>query len=66
MSPTSAAAQKTASHPSLRDRLKDASLLRAQCYSDGAWIGDGEIAVTNPATGETLASVPRFSTDEAT
>ncbi|WP_375398171.1 NAD-dependent succinate-semialdehyde dehydrogenase [uncultured Sphingomonas sp.] len=38
--------------------LGDAALLRGQCYVDGAWVGEGSIAVTDPATGETLASVP--------
>ena len=42
-------------------QLKDASLLKQACYINGAWVGadDGAtIAVTNPATGETIASVP--------
>ncbi len=46
-------------------KLNDTSLLKSQCFVNGAWVGDGEIAVTNPATGETLASVPRFGTREA-
>jgi len=39
MSPTAAARPSQAPAPSLRDRLKDASLLREQCYIDGAWTG---------------------------
>ena len=39
MSPTAAARSSQASAPSLRDRLKDPSLLRDRCYIDGAWIG---------------------------
>jgi hypothetical protein len=36
MTPTAAAARATpSSAPSLRDRLKDPSLLREQCYIDG-------------------------------
>ncbi|HJW25955.1 MAG TPA: NAD-dependent succinate-semialdehyde dehydrogenase [Rhodocyclaceae bacterium] len=41
--------------------LKDPALLRQACYIDGAWVGadSGEaITVTNPATGETVATVP--------
>ena len=38
--------------------LKDVALLREQCFFDGAWIGAGSIPVTDPANGETLASVP--------
>ncbi len=40
-------------------------LLRSQCYVDGRWIGGADVAVTNPATGQTIASVPRFGADEA-
>ncbi|MBI1238741.1 MAG: succinate-semialdehyde dehydrogenase [Alphaproteobacteria bacterium] len=41
--------------------LKDASLLKEDCYVNGAWVGaasGARFAVTNPATGETLANVP--------
>ena len=47
--------------------LKDPTLLRQACYIDGAWVAadSGEtIAVTNPATGETIASVPRCGAAE--
>jgi succinate-semialdehyde dehydrogenase/glutarate-semialdehyde dehydrogenase len=47
--------------------LKDAALLREQCYIDGAWADadSGQtIAVTNPATGETIAHVPKMGTAE--
>ncbi len=41
--------------------LKDPSLLREQCFIDGQWLGaDQVIAVTNPATGQTVAKVPRL------
>ena len=40
--------------------LSDAALLRDQCYIDGDWIGTGETPVTDPATGATLALVPRL------
>jgi succinate-semialdehyde dehydrogenase/glutarate-semialdehyde dehydrogenase len=42
--------------------LADARLFREACYVDGAWItagAGGSIDVDNPATGETLGSVPR-------
>jgi succinate-semialdehyde dehydrogenase/glutarate-semialdehyde dehydrogenase len=48
-------------------KLKDPSLLRQQCYVDGAWCNadSGEtIDVTNPATGEVLGTVPKMGTDE--
>lgn len=47
--------------------LKDSSLFHEQCYVDGAWAGadSGEtIPVTNPATGETLGSVPKMGAAE--
>ena len=47
--------------------LKDASLLRQQCYIDGAWCDadSGEtIPVTNPATGEVLGTVPKMGAAE--
>ncbi|MFQ5466580.1 MAG: NADP-dependent succinate-semialdehyde dehydrogenase [Kiloniellaceae bacterium] len=48
-------------------RLKDGDLFRQQAFIDGAWVsadqGDS-FAVTNPATGETLGSVPRMGTEE--
>src|SRR5206468_12407278 len=52
--------------PSLRDRLKDPSLLRDRCYIDGAWIGTPANPVTNPVNGVELAKVPKMSTAEAT
>jgi succinate-semialdehyde dehydrogenase/glutarate-semialdehyde dehydrogenase len=47
--------------------LKDPSLLRQQCFIAGQWCGaDGgaTISVTNPATGETLGSVPKMGAAE--
>ena len=47
--------------------LKDPSLLRQQCYVDGAWIdadAGGTKAVTNPATGGTLGTVPNLGVAE--
>ena len=48
-------------------QLKDMSLFRQQCYIDGAWADadDGAtIEVTNPATGETLGTVPKMGANE--
>lgn len=45
--------------------LTDAALLREQCFIDGRWVGAGTIAVTDPATGDVLASVPQLGVDEA-
>jgi len=48
-------------------KLKDASLFREQCYVDGAWIdagGGATLAVRNPATHETLGTVPKLGEQE--
>ena len=37
------------------------SLLRKQCYIDGAWVGEPALSVTNPATGAEIAKVPLMS-----
>src|SRR5215510_8205425 len=47
--------------------LKDPKLFRDQCYLDGAWTGADSkksFAVRNPATGETLGSVPDLGAAE--
>jgi succinate-semialdehyde dehydrogenase/glutarate-semialdehyde dehydrogenase len=48
-------------------QLKDPSLLHAQCYIDGQWVDADSCAmldVRNPATGETLGTVPRMGAGE--
>jgi succinate-semialdehyde dehydrogenase/glutarate-semialdehyde dehydrogenase len=48
-------------------KLKDPTLLRQQAYVAGAWIDadDGStVAVTNPANGEQIGTVPMCGTDE--
>jgi succinate-semialdehyde dehydrogenase/glutarate-semialdehyde dehydrogenase len=47
--------------------LKDPQLFRSQCYIDGAWLaadGGKTITVRNPATGETLGTVPQMGSAE--
>lgn len=47
--------------------LKDAALLRQQCYIDGEWLdadSKATFAVTNPASGRGLGQVPKMSTGE--
>src|SRR5271169_2576000 len=47
--------------------LKDPKLFRQQCYVNGEWVdalNRGTIPVTNPATGETLGTVPRMGAEE--
>src|SRR6201992_3518326 len=66
MTPTAAARASQSSASSLRDRLKDPSLLREQCYIDGVWVGPTASPVPNPVNGVELAKVPRMSTAEAT
>lgn len=44
-------------------QLKDASLFRQQAYVDGAWIdadSGATVKVDNPATGETLGTIPKL------
>jgi succinate-semialdehyde dehydrogenase/glutarate-semialdehyde dehydrogenase len=48
-------------------KLNDPSLLRQQCFINGQWLDadDGStIAVTNPATGETVGHVPHMGAKE--
>ncbi|AVS63052.1 NADP-dependent succinate-semialdehyde dehydrogenase I [Paracidovorax avenae] len=49
-------------------KLKNPGLLREQAYLDGRWVDaddGGTIDVTNPATGATVARVPRMGAAEA-
>ncbi len=49
-------------------KLKNPGLLREQAYLDGRWVDaddGGTIDVTNPATGDTVARVPRMGAAEA-
>src|SRR5436309_15422165 len=66
MSPTAAARTSTPSASSLRDRLKEPSLLRERRYIDGAWTGTPANPVTNPVNGVELAKVPKMGTAETT
>ena len=48
-------------------RISDESLLKTQAYIDGQWVDadSGEtLAVTNPATGETIAEIAKCGTAE--
>ncbi len=45
--------------------LNDPTLLRPQCLIGGEWSGAPVDPVENPATGEVIASVPRFGAAEA-
>ncbi|WCE09644.1 MULTISPECIES: NADP-dependent succinate-semialdehyde dehydrogenase [Pseudomonas] len=47
--------------------LQDASLFRQQAYVDGAWIdadSGATVSVDNPATGETLGTIPKLGRAE--
>jgi succinate-semialdehyde dehydrogenase/glutarate-semialdehyde dehydrogenase len=47
--------------------IKDKALLRQQCYIDGQWVNADSgktIDVTNPATGEVLATIPNMGAAE--
>ncbi|MET0314193.1 MAG: aldehyde dehydrogenase family protein, partial [Hansschlegelia sp.] len=48
------------------DGLRDPSLLVSQAYVDGAFIGEGTAAVTDPATGELVGRVPDLGAEAAT
>ena len=48
-------------------QLKDQKLFRQQCYIDGAWVGadsGATIPVKDPASGETLGTVPKMGSEE--
>ncbi|MEZ5585093.1 MAG: aldehyde dehydrogenase family protein, partial [Candidatus Competibacteraceae bacterium] len=48
-------------------KLNDPQLFRQQCTIDGVWVDADDrstLAVTNPATGETLGSVPKLGVAE--
>jgi succinate-semialdehyde dehydrogenase/glutarate-semialdehyde dehydrogenase len=47
--------------------LKDPTLLRQQCFIDGAWCDANDAStftVTNPATGEAIGTAPHMGADE--
>src|SRR5215470_6338728 len=45
--------------------LQDPKLFRQASYIDGAWVdGHGTIDVDNPATGETIGTVPKLGRTE--
>ena len=46
-------------------RLKDPSLLKDRSLIGGKWVGTPKLAVTNPATGTVLGSVPDLGKTEA-
>ena len=53
--------------PPASSRLKDPSLLKTQAYVNGAWVAADtgkSFPVTNPATGETVATVPDLGATE--
>jgi succinate-semialdehyde dehydrogenase/glutarate-semialdehyde dehydrogenase len=52
---------------SMRVQLDDLRLLRQQCYVGGSWIDAADrktITVTDPATGETVGTVPSMGVEE--
>jgi succinate-semialdehyde dehydrogenase/glutarate-semialdehyde dehydrogenase len=44
--------------------IKMTEYFKSQCFVKDTWVGDGIIAVTNPATGKELAKVPNFGFEE--
>ncbi|PKP78733.1 MAG: succinate-semialdehyde dehydrogenase (NADP(+)) [Alphaproteobacteria bacterium HGW-Alphaproteobacteria-3] len=50
----------------LSTRLKDSTLLRTHCFVDGKWVGADapQIDVLDPASGETIATVPSLGAAE--
>jgi succinate-semialdehyde dehydrogenase/glutarate-semialdehyde dehydrogenase len=51
----------------LQSLLKDPKLFHQQCYIDGQWVdadGGQTIAVTNPATGGVIGTIPRMGASE--
>ncbi|MGR4864680.1 NAD-dependent succinate-semialdehyde dehydrogenase [Caulobacter sp. LARHSG274] len=47
----------------MRHLLNDPALLREQCWIGGAWTGEPSLAVTDPASGETLGRVPSLGAE---
>jgi succinate-semialdehyde dehydrogenase/glutarate-semialdehyde dehydrogenase len=45
-------------------KLNNQDLFRSQCCIGGTWVGEGSIAVCNPATQDMLAKVPNFGEEE--
>jgi len=46
-------------------KLSDKSLLKEKCFINGKWVGGAEtIDVTNPASGEVIATVPKLGARE--
>ncbi|BAM86054.1 succinate-semialdehyde dehydrogenase [Bradyrhizobium oligotrophicum S58] len=66
MTPTAAARSTPSATTALRERLKDAALLREQCYIEGAWVGTPVLPVNNPATGAELAKIAQLGAAETT
>src|ERR1700753_1025690 len=66
MPPPVAARASQSAASTLRDRLKDPSLLREQCYIDGTWVGQPALPVNNPATGVEIAKVAQLGAAKAT
>ena len=50
----------------LATHLKDKTLLKTRCFIDGKWVGAEarQIDVTDPATGEVIATVPSLGAEE--
>ncbi|GLK79628.1 NAD-dependent succinate-semialdehyde dehydrogenase [Methylopila turkensis] len=48
------------------DGLSDPTLLIDRAYVDGAWTGEPEVEVTDPATGEVVGRVPNLGAEAAT
>ena len=51
----------------LQSLLKDPKLFHQQCYVDGQWVdadGGQTIAVTNPATGGMIGTIPKMGASE--
>ena len=46
-------------------KLADPTLLKDKCLVDGKWVGEGVDPIDNPATGKSIARVPRFGHAEA-
>lgn len=47
-------------------QLNDPTLLKSQAYIDGVFVGEGQVAVTNPANGAIVGHVPDFGAPQAT
>ncbi len=46
--------------PEVTTHMEPPNLIRERCLIDGAWTGEPETVVTNPASGATIGRIPNL------